>query len=289
MAMPRVFKPLHFCVVVAAGLVLASSARAQAPKVKAAPIAFRNQSNMNLIVEGVSIIDGQGNLKTLPIFNPKVAIPVKPEDLFKKPAPLSWTIKAGEYVYLQDGGNKIYAVKFTAKVHASGKVSEWLWTSNGPDGNGYFTAAFTQDNLRHHLGEKVVVQQPQAGPTQEQQLNAVAKIVAAALAQALAEKVVKDARAAGREPALGEVLAVGLAKTFRDAAIKSAIQDLFPRVTPRQSGGIQGLISGAIDGRLNYQNKNQVIDDLRRIDQDLGDLAVIADFIYATHQASRKR
>ncbi len=177
--------PKRCQVLVAAGLVLAltTSARAQATKVQAAPIAFHNKTNMTLIVEGVSYIDGLGALRTMGAVG----------------KPLAWSFKPGENLYLQDNGNKIYATKFTGKVHGSGKVSEWFWTSNGPDAGGYFTTMFTPDNLRHHLGEKVVVQQPPPllpqpqGPTQQQQQAAVAKIFVAVLAHAAADKVVKDA------------------------------------------------------------------------------------------------
>jgi hypothetical protein len=92
-----------------------------------------------------------------------------------------------------------------------------------------------------------------------------------------------------------EQLAEGLAKKVRDDVMQSALQDLFPGLTQRQAGDIQGLISDAADGRLDFRNLNQqnakqrLINDLRLRNPDLADAGAIAEFIYVIYQASQQR
>jgi hypothetical protein len=268
--MPPAFAHLRrFRLLAVAGLMMALASPAVAQKaVPTAPLVFHNQSNMTIEVEGESIEVGLGAL-------------------FQPPSVrYTWKVNAGASVYLQNPKNeKIYANKFTYKVRTPGKTSRWTSTSRGADGNGNFVTVFTQANLQTHLGN-VVAQMPQAGPTAQQQQAAVAKIIVAALAHAAADKVVKDA---GNNANFLQIAAVVTALEVRNAAVRSALTDLFPRLTATQATGIQGLITGGIEGRLNYFNKNQVIADLRRIDANLGDLAVVADFTYSVYLASRKR
>jgi hypothetical protein len=260
----------HYRLLVVAGLVLALAAPAAAQNgVKSAPLVFHNQSNMAVDVEGESIEVGD------PLFFAPVSVRY------------TWKVNAGVSTYLLDPkNNKFYATKFNFTIRTPGKMSRWNSTSRGPDGNGNFVAVFNQANLQTHLGNVVAQGQQGGGPTPQQQQAAVAKIIVAVLAHAAADKIVKDA---GNNANFFQTAAVVAAVEFRNAAIRGALMDLFPRLTPRQSQGIQGLITNGIDGRLNYFNREQVIADLRRIDPDLGDAATIATFVYATYQGARKR
>jgi hypothetical protein len=105
------------------------------------------------------------------------------------------------------------------------------------------------------------------------------------------------ARDAAQQPNAGppEVFAEQLALVVRNAAIESALGDLFPRLNARQRRDIRLLISDAIDGRLNLFNQNQqnakqrLINDLRGIDPNLADAAILADFIYWLHETAQMR
>jgi hypothetical protein len=261
----------RYRLLVVAGLVLVLAAPAAAQQaVNSAPLVFHNQTNMALDVEGETVEVGN------PMFFPPVNVKY------------TWRVNAGANTYLLDPkNNKIYATKFTYTIRTPGKTSRWTSTSGGADRNGNFVAVFSQANLNTHLGN-VVAQIPQGGggPTPQQQQAAVAKILVAALAHAAADKVVKDA---GNNANFFQIAAVVTALEIRNAAIRSALTDLFPRLTATQASGIQGLITGGIDGRLNYANKDQVIADLRRVDPNLGDLAAVAEFTYSVYLASRKR
>jgi len=86
------------------------AARAQAPSVAAAPIAFRNSTNMTLTVQAESIVDGFGMERVMTHW---------------------WTVKPGEYSYLVDPrNNRIQATRFNYKIKTPGKISRWFCVSN---------------------------------------------------------------------------------------------------------------------------------------------------------------
>jgi hypothetical protein len=264
-----------FLLTASLALATGNRASAQATGVKAAPIAFKNTTDTILTIEAETITNRFG------LVTPITGV---------------WTLKPGEYSWLADSNNaKIHATRFEYRVKTPGKVSYWYCVSHGPDAHGYFTVVFSRDNLRTHRGEKVVALRPafpppQNGPTKEQLQNAGGKIVVAAVAHATARELAAKPNAGFAEK-LAESFALGL----RDAAIEGAVGDLFPRLSPGQRRDVQFLISDAVDGRLKLFNLNQqaakqrLIQDLRAIDPDMADVAVIADFIYFVHQAWQQR
>jgi hypothetical protein len=279
-------------------LVTPTPAPAQNPNVPAGAVAFRNSTNMTIVVETESYTNNAG---------------------LETPLQTNWTFTPGQYYYLTDAfGGKIYAKKLTYKVKASGKESRWATTSNGNDANGYFNVVYTQDNLNAHLGAPVIqnpgfVPQPPSGvaqgggnpdqfapqlwgpqpaangPTQAQLQNATAKIIIAVIAHEAARRQLQKAN-----PDFGDILAETLARKIRDVAIESATRDLFPGLTQRQSRDVQSLVSSALDGRLNLGNgdaqaaKQRLVNDLRANNPDMANAAVIADFIYAIYQAKQR-
>ena len=126
----------------------------------------------------------------------------------------------------------------------------------------------------------------QNGPTEQQLQQAGGKVIIAALAHVAARDLAQQPNA-GPSEAFAEHLALAV----RDAAIGSALGDVFPRLNARQRRDIRLLISDALDGRLNLLNQNQqnakqrLIQDLRAIDPNLADAATLADFICRVHQA----
>jgi hypothetical protein len=256
---------LPVALAVLVSLALAAPARAQVAG--AAPMVFKNSTDTTLVIESEKVVDSLGE------YNPK----------------LTWTLRPGAYTYLNNSsGGKIFARQFACVVKAGGKDGRWTWTLNGADANGNFVMEFTQDTLRAQLGGQVVggpgTAPPPNGPTQQQMQNATVKILIAAIAHHAAKKA-REKPGAG----LGEAVAEGLALGVRDGAIQSALRDLFPRLTPRQSGDVQRLLSSALDGQLILDNdaqqaKQRLINDLRNVDPNLADAAVIADFIYMVSQ-----
>ena len=190
---------------------------------------------------------------------------------------------------------KISAKKISYTVKTPGKSSRWHSVSSGPNADGCFVAEFSPQNLQTHLGQAVA---PFAfpnpplggnGPTQQQLENGAVKIVFAVIAHAVAEQ-------AARQPNAGllEQIAVGIALAARDEAIRSAIKDFFPALTPRQSADVNRLVIAAANGALNLNNldqqqaKQRLAADLRAIDPNLANVAIVADFIYAVHQMQQR-
>ncbi len=131
-------------------------------------------------------------------------------------------------------------------------------------------------------------QQVQNGPTKEQLQQAGGKVVIAIVADRIADEAAK-----GPNAGPGDIFAAQVARGVRDAAIESALRDLFPRLSARQRRDIRLLTSNAVDGRLNLLDQTQqkakqrLINDLRDIDENLADAAVLADFIYWLHQTAQ--
>jgi hypothetical protein len=129
-------------------------------------------------------------------------------------------------------------------------------------------------------------QSVQNGPTQQQLQQAGGKVIIAALAHAAARDLAQQPNAGPRD-AFAEQIALAV----RNAAIDSALGDLFPRLNTHRRRDIRLLISDAIDGRLNLFNQHQqkakqrLIKDLRTIDPNLAEAAALAEFIYGVHQA----
>lgn len=165
------------------------------------------------------------------------------------------------------GGDGAASWWIIPEQHGRGARDIWSWEANG-------------DFVSPHL------QGPRLGngSTQARMAQAAIKIGAAALTH----KIARDA-AARPGAGLAEILAEQIARTVRDAAIESALADLFPRLTDRQARDVQRLISSYLDGLRILDGsaqraKQRLIDDLRTIDANLADIAVIADFLYITSQ-----
>lgn len=261
--------PRGALLVLLAMLALPAAATAQAPGVKSAPVAFKNSTNQTLEIVCETVVN----------------------DFGEYPLSRAWTFKPGDFLYLTDSANqKIQAKKINYTVRTPGKTSRWNSVSPGPDANGYFVAEFSQQNLQTHLGGVVVAGfRGGNGPTQQQMENGAVKIVLACVAHAIAKQAAEAPNAG-----FAEFLALQLAINVRDQAIRSALNDLFPGLSPRQSSDLQRLISPATDGRLNLNNldqqqaKQRLAADLRAIDPNLANVAVIADFIFTIHQMQQR-
>jgi hypothetical protein len=126
-----------------------------------------------------------------------------------------------------------------------------------------------------------------ANPNRQQQ--AAGKIVAAVLFHALVEEVWKS------DPSFLNLVIFTSARNARDNAIDGALRDLAPNLSGRQILDIRLLITRTAEGRLDIRNlqeraaKDRLIADLREINPDLADAAVLADFLYIVHQATSRR
>lgn len=129
-----------------------------------------------------------------------------------------------------------------------------------------------------------------SGDGRERLQNAALKIGGAALAHAAAVQAANQ----GDNDAF-TVAFVVVALSARNVAIESALRDLFPRLSGRQSGDVRLLVTRAIEDGLSRTNrdeqaaKQRLINDLRQIDPEFADVAQAADFIYAIYQACRGR
>ncbi len=125
-------------------------------------------------------------------------------------------------------------------------------------------------------------------PRQEQMGQAVTKIGVALAAYLAATKLMQknpDDRAA--------LIGAGLALRGRDAAIESALADLFPSLSPRQAGDIQKLATSILEGKRTLdpdaqKAKDRLIADLRTANPDLAEAAMIADFVFTLSQLPRR-
>jgi hypothetical protein len=266
--------PMRALFVLLAALALPAAVTAQAPGVKSAPVAFKNSTNMDLEIVCETVVN----------------------DFGEYPLARVWYFKAGEFLYLTDNSEqKIPARKINYTVRTPGKSSRWNSISPGPDAQGYFVAEFTQQNLQTHLGQAAA---PFAfgnppvggnGPTQQQLENGALKMVIAILAHLAAEDAARQPNAG-----FGALVFVSVALAARDEAIRSGLQDLFPALTPRQSADVRRLVIAAANGNLNLNNvdqqqaKQRLANDLRAIDPNLANVAVIADFIFAVHQMQQR-
>lgn len=122
------------------------------------------------------------------------------------------------------------------------------------------------------------------GPTQQQLEAAAGNIIVAVIADEIAKAALRD------DPnSILNRIGAGIAFEARNGAIRGAVGNLFPQMSPLQRNDLQLLISNAIDGRLNLRNVGQdqakvrLINDLRNIDPDMANAAIVADFIYSVY------
>jgi len=271
---------------------------AQAATGTSGPVLFENNTNLTLKVESVNYVDSAGNTVPFPGF---------------------WNINPFQRLYLNDRfNNKTYAKAFTAYISADGKKSQSLTcTSRGLDASGNFALGFSDSDKTTFLGiqQNTVTLRPNlgggttnngntgggdpnffgintnnTGPTRAQMDAAVGNIIGAVIAHLVADEAVK------RNPdSFFAQAAAGVALGVRDNAVREATRNLFPRLTPRQTGDVSLLITNALDGRLNLFGatqeaaKGRLINDLRTIDNTMADVAMVADFIYLLHTNFQNR
>jgi hypothetical protein len=266
-------------------VALGALPRSAAAGQPAVPLVFKNQTNAPLRVEIESVVESNGDV---------VAVNG------------TWDLKPRFFGYLTTPRGKLYAKAVNFRVLGARGSSSWNCKLVQVDQDGDFVVIFTPADYREHLritgGIRPAVGVPAlppaaAGPTPPQIQNAAGKIGLAVLADLAARKILEDTLANPNANPFEKDLARGAAKIARearDALIQSALRDLFPRLTPRQAGDIQFLISQAADGRLNIANLNQqeakqrLINDLRAISPDLANAAAVADLIFAIYQGSRR-
>jgi hypothetical protein len=125
-------------------------------------------------------------------------------------------------------------------------------------------------------------------PTDEEVGHGIAKVLAAAVAHAIAVD-----RAEKSEGGLLDSFVIELARKARDEATQSALGDLFPGLSITEAAIARRVICLALDGELAVYRYNEqaakvrLIEQLRRQKPAFGMAAEVADFIDRVAQANR--
>lgn len=123
------------------------------------------------------------------------------------------------------------------------------------------------------------------GPTNEQIQQAVTKVIAAAVANAVAQQ--------NDNGDLGRALIIGLARKARDELIQSALADAFPNIPDADRRTLGYAASLALDGQLTAGNlseaqaKGALKEWLKKQNPDMKYVVEGADFLYGVMKSRR--
>lgn len=231
----------------------------------AGPLVFKNTTDSPLTVTVTSYLDYAGRTATLNA---------------------EWSVPAKYFGHLLVNKEKVSVRQVTYRVTTPDGTTHWASGTTRLDSDGDFVALFSDETLAEHrrlLGKPaapvVAAFRPAApaGPTEEQVVRGVLKVIGAAALNEAAKPQADDGfiQAALREGA----------RTARDEVFESALGDLFPALTPREAAAARRFICLALDGELTvnqFTRKTAKEDLIRRLKEDFPDAglaAEVADFV----------
>lgn len=248
----------------------------------AGPVYFRNLTSTPFRLEAIRYVDSSGR---------EVAIST------------TFAVKAGNAGYIIVDSAKVPAREFRCRLVSSDGATQIRWQANVLDSDGDFVVTFGDGDLREHrrlLGKatspshfvtaRTAMKSGPRKPTDEEVGQGIAKILGAAVAHAVAVDRVQNG-----EGGLLDGLIIETARSARDAAIKSALDDLFLGLSRDESVTAGRMVCLALDGRLTLDEyneqaaKDRLIEQLRAGDPDFAAAAEVADFIYRVARAARSR
>ena len=250
---------LFLCLIFVPGFIsgpkVMAAPTASAPQQRSltAPVAVHNQTQKTVTLVGRTYLDGWG--KTYAI-------------------PQTWDIKAGDRVFLLFNGQKIEGQKFYYWIVDDTGPTYWLLSVDNNYSEGQLVLTITDSLLaRHTQTRKNAVQ------------NAVGKIVAAVIAQAVATSGNSE------EDDFGDMLLRLGAIGIRNGLIQEAVADVFPLYSQTQKAAAQRVIQLMFEGRFNLENyrresrRDAMMQALKQEAPDLAGAAEFYDFIEQLQQA----
>ena len=215
--------------------------------------------------------------------------------------PGGWELRPGFFGYLLIDSDKVVAGEFKCKVADADGATQFSWVARQLDKDGDFVMLFREDDRREHrrlLGNlptpsatySSATKVPSRGLTDEEVGCSVAKTLAAAVANAIAQDRVDNG-----EGGLLNSFVIEFASKARDEAVQSALGDLFRCLSTQQVAATRRLICVCLDGELTVNRYNEqdakerLISRLRQQDPEFGMAVEVADVVYRIMQANRSR
>ena len=184
-----------------------------------------------------------------------------------------WEFAPGRSAYLVDGESRITAQRFDLWLTIGNGETNWFISEPEIASDGSLTLTVNEHFVNEHLKRR---SRGEGRPSTQAMQAAISKLIAAAVAQAVATS------GDSSEDDLGALLVRGVAVGAREQLITSSINDLFPHFSREQESSARRVMTLLLDGRLtpaSYQRETERERFITAVKRESPDLAAAADFL----------